>query len=68
MHLTVDETKLRNKILNIIKNNDIKDALNKISNLTFENKKVGFNRAKRFCDLYIDNFENKFKKINKKKN
>ena len=53
MHLTKNETKFRNKILKIIKNNDIKDAVNIISNLTFENKKMGLKRAKNICALYV---------------
>ena len=50
MHLTKNETKFKNKIVKIMKTNDIKDAVNIISNLTFENKKVGNKRAKSLCN------------------
>ena len=53
MHLTKNETKFKNKIVRIMKTNDIKDAVNIISNLTFENKKVGNKRAKSLCKLFI---------------
>ena len=54
MHLTKNETKFKNRVLKIIQSNDIKDAVNIISNLTFENQKVGTKRAKKLCRLYIN--------------
>ncbi len=54
MHLTKNETKFKNRVLKIIQSNDIKDAVNIISNLTFENQKVGKKRARRLCTLYIN--------------
>lgn len=53
MHLTKNEIRFKEKAIKIINNNEIEEAVRKISRLTFENKKVGMKRSKNICKLYI---------------
>ena len=82
MHLTKTEKKFKENVTRIIKNNNknIKNAVKIISELEFNNKKVGMKKAKQICNLFIeesvnfvgkqDNFDyineinNNFEKIN----
>lgn len=58
MTLENDEYKLKKKCMNIIKNNDVDEAINKISNLNFRGSKLGRSKAINVCKLYVRNFIN----------
>ena len=64
MHLTKIEKKFKENVTRIIKNNNknIKNAVKIISELEFNDKKVGMKKAKQICNLFIEesvNFINK---------
>jgi len=52
----VQESKLNDKCLSIIRKNEIQDAIKKISVLKFNNKKLGRDKAKKICNLYVREF------------
>ena len=52
MGLKIVESGLKKKCIKIIKNNSIEEAVRKISNLKFEDKKLGIQTAKNICKLY----------------
>ena len=62
MFLNKEENKLKNNVLTILRNNNLKTSISLVANLKYENKKVGIKKAKQICNLYIDqsvDFKNK---------
>ena len=55
MHLTKTEKKFKENVTRIIKNNkqNIKKAVKIISELEFNDNKVGMKKAKQICNLFI---------------
>jgi hypothetical protein len=77
MNLENEEYKLKKKCMKIIKNNDVDEAINKISKLKFMGNELGRSKAVNVCKLYIRNFVdicdkpdnfNYIKELNKKCN
>ena len=67
MFLNKEENKLKNNVLRIIKNHNLKTAISLVADLKYENKKLGAKKAKQLCNLYIDqsvDFKNKPNKFN----
>ena len=67
MFLNKEENKLKNNVLRIIKNHNLKTAISLVADLKYENKKLGAKKAKQICNLYIDqsvDFKNKPNKFN----
>ena len=67
MFLKKEENKLKNNVLRIIKNHNLKTAISLVADLKYENKKLGAKKAKQLCNLYIDqsvDFKNKPNKFN----
>ena len=56
MNLDDEEYKLKKKCIKIINNNEVQIAIRKISNLKFRNEKLGKQKAKNICKLYVTNF------------
>lgn len=52
------EDRLRKKCIKIIRNNNIEQAIEKISNLKFQGKNLGKKKAKNICKIYVSEFIN----------